>query len=408
MAEYKGINYLRSKLEQKRKGVIRRYRYYDMKNIARDLNISTPPELRWFMGCLGWCGKAVDSLADRLTIRGFRNDNFNIEEIFNMNNPDVLYSSVIHGALVSACDFIYISQDAEGYPRLQVINGGDATGILNPIVGMLDEGYAVLERDDHGNPLIEAYFIKGQTQYHYKGINGVQVFENNAPYPLLVPIIYRPDASRPFGHSRISRACMDLTNSALRTIKRSEIAAEFYSYPQKYITGLSEDAELQDKWKATMSALMTFTKDEDGDAPTLGQFSQQSMAPHLEQLKMFASLFAGECGLTLDDMGFPTSNPSSAEAIKSAHENLRLNAKKAQKSFGSGFLNAGYLAVCLRDNIPYKRNQFYLTEARWMPIFEPDASQMSGLGDALVKIGQAAPGSITTELLEDLTGFTLE
>ena len=408
MAEYKGINYLRSKLEQKRKGVIRRYRYYDMKNIARDLNISTPPELRWFMGCLGWCGKAVDSLADRLTIRGFRNDNFNIEEIFNMNNPDVLYSSVIHGALVSACDFIYISQDAEGYPRLQVINGGDATGILNPIVGMLDEGYAVLERDDHGNPLIEAYFIKGQTQYHYKGINGVQVFENNAPYPLLVPIIYRPDALRPFGHSRISRACMDLTNSALRTIKRSEIAAEFYSYPQKYITGLSEDAELQDKWKATMSAMMTFTKDEDGDAPALGQFSQQSMAPHLEQLKMFASLFAGECGLTLDDMGFPTSNPSSAEAIKSAHENLRLNAKKAQKSFGSGFLNAGYLAACLRDNIPYKRNQFYLTEARWMPIFEPDASQMSGLGDALVKIGQAAPGSITTELLEDLTGFTLE
>ena len=408
MAEYKGINYLRSKLEQKRKGVIRRYRYYDMKNIARDLNISTPPELRWFMGCLGWCGKAVDSLADRLTIRGFRNDNCNIEEIFNMNNPDVLYSSVIHGALVSACDFIYISQDAEGYPRLQVINGGDATGILNPIVGMLDEGYAVLERDDHGNPLIEAYFIKGQTQYHYKGINGVQVFENNAPYPLLVPIIYRPDALRPFGHSRISRACMDLTNSALRTIKRSEIAAEFYSYPQKYITGLSEDAELQDKWKATMSAMMTFTKDEDGDAPALGQFSQQSMAPHLEQLKMFASLFAGECGLTLDDMGFPTSNPSSAEAIKSAHENLRLNAKKAQKSFGSGFLNAGYLAACLRDNIPYKRNQFYLTEARWMPIFEPDASQMSGLGDALVKIGQAAPGSITTELLEDLTGFTLE
>ena len=61
-----------------------------------------------------------------------------------------------------------------------------------------------------------------------------------------------------------------------------------------------------DKWKASMSSMMTFTKDEDGDSPTLGQFSQQSMTPHTEQLRMFAALFAGETGLTLDDLGFAT------------------------------------------------------------------------------------------------------
>ena len=62
--------------------------------------------------------------------------------------------------------------------------------------------------------------------------------------------------------------------------------------------------------------MLQLDKDEDGDSPTVGQFEQQSMAPYVEQLKMFASLFAGETGLTLDDLGFSTDNPSSVEAIK--------------------------------------------------------------------------------------------
>ena len=62
--------------------------------------------------------------------------------------------------------------------------------------------------------------------------------------------------------------------------------------------------------------MLQFTKDEDGDKPTVGQFTQQSMSPYTEQLRTFAALFAGETGLTLDDLGFVTDNPSSAEAIK--------------------------------------------------------------------------------------------
>lgn len=62
--------------------------------------------------------------------------------------------------------------------------------------------------------------------------------------------------------------------------------------------------------------------------------------------------------MTLGDLGFPSENPSSNEAIKSQHENLRLAARKAQKTFTSGFINAGYLAACLRDGYPYERNKF--------------------------------------------------
>ena len=80
---------------------------------------------------------------------------------------------------------------------------------------------------------------------------------------------------------------------------------------------------------------------------------------------MYASAFAGETGLTLNDLGFETDNPSSADAIRAGHENLRLLARKAQRTFGTGFLNAGYLAACVRDKQSYKRTEIYQSKARW-------------------------------------------
>lgn len=402
--ELRGIDYLRGKLNRKRVRVNTRYKYYEMKNVPFDFDISTPPDLRNWHSVLGWCGKAVDSLADRLQFRGFRDDNFDLTQIYRMNNPDVLHDSAILSALISSCCFIYIAEDEEGYPRMTVVDGSNGTGVIDEITGLLREGYAVLERDDNDFPTVEAYLTPGKTDIYRKGQKKPEVHKYACSYPMLVPIIFRPDARRPFGHSRISRACMNLVGSALRTIKRSEIAAEFYSYPQKYAVGLSQDTEIADKWKASMSSLITFTKDEDGDKPTLGQFTQQSMSPHVEQLRMFAALFAGETGLTLDDLGFVTDNPSSAEAIKASHENLRLTARKAQRTFGSGFLNAGYLAACMRDEYDYRRSQLYLTTPLWEPVFEPDAAMLSSIGDGAIKINQAVPGYFDGVNLRDLTG----
>lgn len=407
MAEYKGISYLRRRLDQKRTRVLLRYRYYDMKNGIRYLRTLIPTEFMWMAQTLGWCAKGVDSLGDRLSFREFKNDNFDLNEIFAMNNRDILPDSAIHAALIGSCSFVYISPDVDGYPRMQVLDGSNATGIADPVTGMLKEGYAVIKRTESGSPDVEAYFLPKRTEY-YQGGRLIRADEHSSPYPLLVPVIFRPDATRPFGHSRISRTCMSLQQGALRTLLRSEVSAEFYSFPQKYATGLSPEAEEMDKGRALLSSFLTFDKDEEGDSPKLGQFNQQSMSPYTEQLRTFAALFAGETGLTMDDLGFVADNPSSVEAIRASHENLRLTARKAQKTFGSGLLNAGYLAACVRDNFAYERRQFYLTTAAWEPVFEPDAAMLSGIGDGISKINQAVPGYFGPGNLRDMTGIDPE
>jgi len=409
----KGIAYLQKKLEQKRTRVLVRYRYYEQKQYAPDLGISTPDGLEWFNNVNGWCTKAVDNLVDRLQFDGWDHDNYNFQEMFDQNNPDILYDDAMLSATISSCSFVLVTRgeknDLGQRIRFQVIDGGNATGIVDDYTKLLTEGYAVLDRDDNDAPTSWAYCQPGKTEIYEKGKDkpiAVETFKCN--FCALVPIIYRPDAKRPFGHSRISRACMDYTKSAMRTIKRSEISAEFYSFPQKYATGLSEDSEMLDSWQASMSALLTFTKDEDGDKPTLGQFQMASFTPHLEQLKAIASMFAGETGLTLDDLGFLTSNPSSAEAIKAGHESLRLMATKAQRCFSVGFKNVGYLGACIRDNVAYLREEVFETKALWKPTFEPDAAMLSAIGDGVLKLNQAMENGgsfIDAERMRRITGI---
>jgi len=403
---YLGIDGLRNKLATKSLRVILRYRYYDAKMAMEYYRPQLPTHLAQLASVLGWCATAVDSVADRTVFREFGDDAFNMNWVFRQNNMDILPSAAIKAALIGACSFIYIAPDADGFPRMRVLDAADATGVVDPVTYMLKEGYAVLERDQNGIPTLEAYFLPGETQYY--PVNGeAYSIRTAAPYPLLVPVIYRPDATRAFGHSRITRSCMDLTQAAMRTMMRSEIAAEFYSYPQRYMVGTSPDADDNgfDAWVATMSMFLRVDKDEDGDHPVMGQFQQSTMSPFTEQLKSIASQFAGDTGLTLDDLGIPQQNPSSSDAIKASHERLRLTVRAAQRSFGTGFINAGYLGACVRDKMSYSRQEIYETKVKWYPIFEPDVSQIGVLGDAINKIQQAFPDYFTEERVRDLTGI---
>lgn len=399
-----GIGYLKRKLATKQYRVQTRYRYYEMKECHTPRNLMVPDQLKnKFSIKLGWCTKAVDSLADRLQFRGFKNDNLDLTSIYQMNNFDVLADSAILGALITSCDFIYISMDKNGYPRMQVIDGYNATGIMDEITGMLEEGYAVLDRDENDQIISEAYFGKGYTDFYVKGQEPYRI-ENICSYPLLVPIVYRPDAKRPFGHSRISRACMKYQNNVADTLLNMAICSETNAFVQKYIAGSDPDMEF-DSSRAWMSSFLNISASEDGTKPDLGQFQQASLAPYIDEIETQASLFAGEVGLTLDDLGFSKSNPASVDAIRASHENLRLTARKAQRQFGVGFLNAGYLAACLRDDFDYNREVLYETKPIWEPVFEPDANAIGMIGDAAVKVNSAVPGYFNAENLRDLTGI---
>lgn len=405
--EYKGIDYLRSLLSTKQARVGTCYKYYNLKDkMDNSQAITENSKMIAITKKVGWIPKAVDALTNRLQFSSFGNDDeLLVNDIFMRNNRDVLFKTMFKGAIISSCDFVYISKNTDGTARLQVIDGYNATGIIDTSTMLLNEGYAVLERDSYtGLPTLEAYFVKGKTTY-YKDGKPMGEIVNNLDYPLLVPIIYNPDATRPFGRSLISDSLMKYVDDAKETLRLMSVSAQFYSFPQKWVTGLDNDVEQFDKWQMVMSAMMAFARDDDGNTPTVGQFVQQSMSPYNEQLKTLASMFSGETGLTLDDLGFTTSNPSSAEAIKATHESLRLMARSAQETFEVGIINVAFLAKSLESDMQFKRSEFANLKVRWKPVFEIDATMLSGIGDGAIKINQAVDGYFDKSTLEDITGI---
>lgn len=400
---YLGIDAMRRRLAAKRPRCALRYRYYEQKAAGRSFDLLIPEDMRWVKPVLGWCSKAVDSVANVLSFDRFKDDVLGLDEIFSMNSRDIFIDDAVLSALITACSFVYISAGRDGYPRLQVIDGANATGELDPITKLLTEGYAVLARDEYGRVTAEGYFTAEETVIIENG-NATHI-PNPAGYPLLVPIINRPDAKRPFGHSRISRACMEYQASAFRTLKLSEVSAAFYSHPQKWASGLEPDAEFNGKY-ASVASFVRFDRDENGEKPTTGQYTAQTMTPYNDRLRALASLFAGETGLTLDDLGFYTANPSTAEAINAAHEPLYRAAEKAQKTIGTCLLNVGMVAACLRDKQPYERYVLRYTQPSWFPVERTTPSTLGAVGDAVYKLNEAAPGFIGEDNMKKLTGLS--
>jgi hypothetical protein len=107
----------------------------------------------------------------------------------------------------------------------------------------------------------------------------------------------------------------------------------------------------------------------------------------------FAKLKTGECHV----MAFP--KPADIALMK-ADPNITLVQQNG--------LNVGYIAACLRDDMDYKRSQFYLTTPVWEPVFEPDISSLSLIGDALIKMQQAYPNYFGELSIYDLTGIKPE
>lgn len=84
---------------------------------------------------------------------------------------------------------------------------------------------------------------------------------------------------------------------------------------------------------------------------------------------------------------------------------MRLTARKAQRTFGSGFLNAGYLAACLRDKLPVPERSALLDQADMGAGVRADAATLSQVGDAVLKINQAIPGYFDKRTLRDISGI---
>lgn len=360
-SEIGAIEKMRNQLEAKRYRNMSRQLYYDQKVLLKDLRISVPPQLRSMESVLGWPAKTVDVLADRIHFERFvapgkTEDPFGLDEMVNANDFRKAFDEAVTSALTHSCAFITVShgQTTAGEPEIlwQVKSAHTATGLWDPRRRALSAGLAVTGYDLEGTPNQYVAYFTDKVVILSIGAGGrviPEIIPNPTGRVLMEPVVAGADLRRPFGRSRISRAVMSLTDSAIRTIVRSEIGAEFFASPQRYVLGAEPDAFANSKWSALTSRVLEVSRDEEGQIPEVGQFSQLSMQPHTDQLRQWAALLAAESQIPLDELGFPSDNPSSDSAIQSQRDPLRLAADRMIRGFTSSLHRLAYTSVLLRD-----------------------------------------------------------
>ena len=223
---------------------------------------------------------------------------------------------------------------------------------------------------------------------------------------LMVPMAHEATLERPFGKSRISRAVMNITDDAMRASVRSEISAEFFTSPQKYLMGADGDV-LGDmsKWDAYIGNIFAVSKDADGDVPTFGQLAQGSMQPHIDYMRSLAARFSGETNVPLSELGVVTDNPSSAEAIYAAKEALVIDAQNLNADNGEALRDVALMALAVSRGTDYATvaAEGLAVQAKFKNPAMPSVVSQS---DAMVKMISVLPWLAESDVALEELGFS--
>ena len=351
--------------QKRRQSNLVRSTYFDGEAALKDFGISLPPQMRSISAALGWTAKGVRGVTDRSKFEGFvsaSGDLFGVDEIAFENNfdeefPGAKVSSAVHG-----CSFLSVSEGdvQSGEPAIQVIaRAADSSAAIwdarkRALAGFL----SIVELSGYGQPSRMVMYTPSKvvTLTRVERVWGAswkaEIIPNRLGRVSVTPLVYGRELNRPLGHSRITRASMGYSDSALRTIVRAEVSSEFYSAPEYFLFGADVSGFAgDDKWSALMGRIKAwdYSPDDGEPKPDLHRFTGASPHPHTDQLRMWANLFADDQDLEVKFAD--SSNPTSADAIFAAKETLITTTRDANSAWQRSAERAMGMAVMLRDGL---------------------------------------------------------
>lgn len=401
--------------QEKRPRNLKRSVYYDGKAALQDFGISLPPQMRGISAALGWVGKGVQAVTNRSKFEGFvsaagEGDPFGIDQIVWDNNFKVEFPAATVNSAVHGCAFqtVSLGDVQAGEPEVLVLaRSAESSAALWDRRRRALKGFlSIVDTDDTHQVKQMIMYTPEKVVTLTRGGRGwrVDVVRNPLGVVSVKSLPYQYELSRPLGHSRITRAAMGYSDSALRTIVRAEVSAEFYSAPEYFLFGADVSAFVgDDKWTALMGRIKALDVEDGEDKPALHRFTGASPQPHTDQLKMWANLFADDQDL---DVKFADSvNPSSADAIFAAKETLITTTRDANTMWGHGAVGAMHLAIMLRDGVTEVSPEMRSLTAQFT---DPSIVSPSARAAAFGQLAAAMPSFAETEVGMEYAGLTRE
>lgn len=397
-------------------------RYYEGKISLGEVNlgIALPQGMCGLeIGC-AWGAKTVDVLAGRSMFDGFVGENGEevneLTAIVRDNNLIAEYPKTTRDELKIGCSFATLSADDKIRCRIRFHSARSAAAIWDGEKGRIAYGFAITDTAPSND--LNVWTPSAMNLYTDEAIwvlkrVGEQWYaeekRHNMGRPLMVPFIWNPTSSKPFGQSRIKEPIRRLIQGYVRTIANATIGLEFSTAPQKYLLGVTDeqyDVIVNQKFKQYVGNILASTVNpETGEKPTFGQLTQGSISPHVEMLRILATQFSAASGLTVTDTGVVNdANPTSSDAILAQSQTLVSMAEQLNEGNGDSLRLIGMMALAIANNTTL--DDLTDTQKNIMAHFKnPAMPSVAVTADAAIKIASARPEFAGTDTFLEMIGF---
>jgi hypothetical protein len=379
--------------------------YYNGTQRLADLGVAIPQQLAGVRTVVDWPRITVDALVERCVVDGFRMPGAtDVDD----EMASLWQSSDLDGeALLCFLDSLIFGR---GY---MVVGSGDSEGDL-PLITVespLNLSMTWDPRTRKPTAAYQAYEVDGVYQsvlylpdetirMSRDGAQGAWAIDDRDQHGFgQVPVVRFPNRQRSAnreGASEITPAIMNTTDSACRSLLGMEIAREFYSVPHRYVLGASEADFVDSSGNAktaiqmAMNKFVAFERDEEGNTPSVGQFTAYDPSVFTRIIDEHAQLMSSYTGFPPSYFGLTsTANPASADAIRVSENRLVKRAERAQMEFSSRLEDVMRLAWRFANSGAPVPAGMQRLETDWEPAATPTPA---GTTDAITK--QIAAGSI--------------
>lgn len=387
-----------------------RYRYYEGKNRLKDFGISTPPELLRVETVVNWPNKAVSALADRVRFDGFSSPDDEVQgildEVSRRSRLATKTRQSIHSELIYGPAFATVGMTQYG-PRIEFHSAECASAVWDDAQGRIAYGL-VIDAFENGAPAYMRLLTDdAQVTLWLDGASWQwQIYPIGMGRAPMERFVYRPTDKHPFGQSRISRAVMSITDSAVRCCLGGDIAYQFAVSPQKYLLGTdSNPFQNKTRWEAYIGNwLAVGYNGKDGIMPQVGQMPQPSMQQYNDYLRSLAARFSETTNIPISQLGVIHDNPASAEAIYAASEPLIIEATDVIEDCRESMRSLAQMCVAAELDVPF--DALTPEQRDITPNYRnPAMPSIVSMADAAVKLASVVDGFAGTPQFWKMVGL---
>ena len=367
-----------------------------------------------------WPQKAVDALADRINLESLSTEAGEVADtldaVVRRNNLVSNYNRHLPVKLIYGCMAATVTRDAAGHARVRFHSAETFTAIPSPDYtdGVVAGGLAIARREV--KPWSEGRMVPTVVNLHTPHNVGEfrQVGRGKWEYTpgatreeLPTLYVFSHDGTgtlAPFGRTRITRFVRTLTDDAIRCMWHMQVSGAFYSMAKLYMTGLTDeqfDEIMKNKNAYQLSRILAMTVGGDGENPNVGQLSGNSPQPFIDELRALACQFSGATGVPLNSLGIVQDNPSSAEAIQAAREDICLIAERDIEADKATLARVAKAAVAVEMNVTADE-----VAPDIMASFEsPMLYSLAARTDSALKVASVDPGFAGSDEFYGMVGF---